>query len=64
LADFEDVEGVGRDIRVVRTGFKLSGQAPRVDRPPPRLGAHNREIYGELGLGAAELQRLEREGVL
>jgi formyl-CoA transferase len=64
VADFEDVEGVDREIRVVRTGFKLSGQAPRVDRPPPRLGAHNREVYGELGVSSEELQRLEGEGVL
>jgi formyl-CoA transferase len=64
VADFENVEGVDREIRVVRTGFKLSGQAPRVDRPPPRLGAHNREIYGELGVSSEELQRLEGEGVL
>jgi formyl-CoA transferase len=64
VADFENVEGVDREIRVVRTGFKLSGQAPRVDRPPPRLGAHNREVYGELGVSSEELQRLEGEGVL
>jgi formyl-CoA transferase len=64
LARFEAVDGVDREIRVVRTGFKLSGRAPKVDRPPPRLGAHNREVYGELGLGAEELQRLEGEGVL
>jgi crotonobetainyl-CoA:carnitine CoA-transferase CaiB-like acyl-CoA transferase len=64
VADFEDVEGVDREIRVVRTGFKLSGQAPAVDRPPPRLGAHNREVYGELGVSTEELQRLNREGVI
>ena len=28
VATFTDVPGVGRDIRVVRTGFKLNGEAP------------------------------------
>lgn len=64
LADFPDVPGVGRDITVVRTGVKLDGAAPAVETPPPRLGAHNDEVYGALGLSGAEIQRLREEGVL
>ncbi len=30
----------------------------------PRLGQHNREILGELGISTTELARLERAGVL
>ncbi|WP_043115307.1 CaiB/BaiF CoA transferase family protein, partial [Pseudacidovorax intermedius] len=44
IGRFDDVPGVGRDIRVVRTGFKIDGQAPRVDTPPPTLGQHSGEI--------------------
>lgn len=34
------------------------------DRPPPRLGEHNREIYRELGLADGELDQLRAEGVI
>jgi len=30
----------------------------------PPLGAHNAEVYGALGVDAAELARLQREGVV
>ncbi|MET1084444.1 MAG: CoA transferase, partial [Burkholderiales bacterium] len=40
VAHFENAPGVGRDIRLVRTGVKLNGEAPAVDFPPPTLGQH------------------------
>ncbi|MDE2745324.1 MAG: CoA transferase [Chloroflexota bacterium] len=33
-------------------------------RPPPELGQHNDEIYGELGLSPAEIDRLRSEGAI
>jgi crotonobetainyl-CoA:carnitine CoA-transferase CaiB-like acyl-CoA transferase len=64
IAAFDDVPGAGRAIRVLRTGVKIDGEAPAVDAPPPRLGEHNADIYGALGLSADEIAELEAEGVL
>jgi CoA:oxalate CoA-transferase len=59
IATFEDAPGVGRDIRVVRTGFKVNGEAPSVDTPPPLLGQHSEQILSELGCTPAEIQSLK-----
>jgi crotonobetainyl-CoA:carnitine CoA-transferase CaiB-like acyl-CoA transferase len=61
IATFENAPGVGRDIRIVRTGFKLNGEAPAVDAPPPLLGQHNDEILAELGCSAAEIEALKAD---
>ncbi|KTT14186.1 CaiB/BaiF CoA transferase family protein [Pseudacidovorax intermedius] len=58
---FADVPGVGRDIHVVRTGFKIDGQAPRVDTPPPMLGQHSGEILASLGYSAEEIAQLQQD---
>jgi crotonobetainyl-CoA:carnitine CoA-transferase CaiB-like acyl-CoA transferase len=64
IAGFDDVPGVGRGIRVARTGIKLDGEAPSVQTPPPQLGEHNADIYGELGLTAGEIADLQKEKVI
>ena len=46
-------------------GFALfDGKRPEVRRPAPRVGEHNTEIYGEVGVGAHELARLREAGVI
>ena len=61
LKIFENVPGVGRDIQVATTGIKLDGSAPAVTTPPPTLGQHNSEIWGELGLSQGEIEDLKKE---
>ena len=64
VATFNDAPGVGRDIRVVRTGFKLNGEAPSVDTPPPILGEHTDRLLAELGYSDDEIKRLRSEEVI
>ena len=61
LATFADVPGVGRAVRIARTGFRLNGEAPAVASPPPRLGEHTEMILAQLGYDAAAVAALRRE---
>ncbi len=54
------------DIGLVRSPINLSNH-PRVtnfDRAAPALGAHNRDIYTELGLSDQDVQALEDSGAV
>jgi crotonobetainyl-CoA:carnitine CoA-transferase CaiB-like acyl-CoA transferase len=64
VGSFHNAPGVGRDIRLLRTGFKLDGQAPVVHTPPPTLGQHTGAILGELGYSAAEIEALKQQQVV
>ncbi|WP_309621577.1 CoA transferase [Novosphingobium sp.] len=61
------------EVETERFGpLKMQGVFPRlsatpgaVRRPAPaRVGQHNAEVYGELGLGAAELEKLSAKGAI
>ncbi len=64
IATFNDAPGTGRDIRVVRVGFKLDGAAPAVSAPPPQLGEHNRSVLAGLGYTGPEIEELERSAAI
>jgi formyl-CoA transferase len=64
IARYDDVPGVDRPVAVLRTGVKIDGIAPAVASGPPALGADNAAVWADLGIGAAELARLDEEGVI
>ena len=43
---------------------RMSATPATVQRPAPRLGEHNDEVYGELGLTAADLDQLRAAGII
>jgi len=47
------------------TPLRIHGADPVDTVPSPKLGQHNHEIYGDwLGLSAADIGALERDGVI
>ncbi len=51
-------------VRMPGSFALFDGARPSLRRTAPRVGEHNAEVYGELGLGAAELASLREAGVI
>jgi len=64
LQTFRDAPGVGRDITVPRTGFKMSGGDPVATAPPPQLGADTASILCALGYDERQQAALRAAGAL
>jgi len=61
IGEFTEAPGVGRDIRLLRTGIKINGEALRVERPPPQLGEHRAELLYELDVAESEIDEPRKE---
>jgi len=64
VAHFDQVPGVGRPLKLLRTGIKIDHQAPSVATPPPMLGEHTDSILGELGYSPEQIVTLRNENAL
>jgi CoA:oxalate CoA-transferase len=61
---FEEVEGVEGPVSVPLVPFRLSAGAAGTDLPPPRLGAHTREILQSIGYSEAAMDDLKARKVI
>jgi len=63
IVDVED-ERLG-SMRDMGAPFRLPASPGGPSKPPPRLGQHNREVFGELlALSEADMAALQRDGVI
>ncbi|WP_171181867.1 CoA transferase, partial [Ruegeria sp. HKCCD8929] len=53
-----------QDLQLVGIGAKFDGMAPKVESPPPALGAHTDDILSELGYDNAQISYLKKEGAI
>ena len=64
LTEFQNVPGIGRNLKTASTGVKINNKALFVDIPPPILGQDNSEVFGELGVDSTALHELKKSGVI
>jgi CoA:oxalate CoA-transferase len=61
LHTFDDTADVGKDVTVVRSGFRLASGDPKPASPPPALGADTASLLAELGYSESEIEDLSSD---
>ncbi|MEQ9556405.1 MAG: CaiB/BaiF CoA-transferase family protein [Rhodospirillales bacterium] len=61
IATFENVPGVGRDVRVARAGIKIDRAPVATGTPPPLLGQDTDDLLAELGFSADDIAVLKAD---
>jgi crotonobetainyl-CoA:carnitine CoA-transferase CaiB-like acyl-CoA transferase len=64
LHRFEGLAWAPDGLTVTTAGFRYEHGGPRIDTPPPTLGADTDAILAELDFGADEVARMRRDGVV
>ena len=59
-----DHEEIGKAFAYPGPFAKFSEQPIDYKRRPPKIGEHNAEVYGELGLDAQALEELQNKGII
>ena len=62
--EFKDVPVIERNIKVLKTGFKIDKNRPSVLFRPPLLGEHTTEILNELGYLKEDIDKMRAEGCI
>lgn len=62
--EFADIPVIERNIKVVKTGFKINNNRPSVAFRPPLLGEHTSDILKELGYLEQEINDMLAEGCI
>lgn len=50
--------GLSEQIEILGAGFRVDGETPGTELPPPRLGQHTRMALDEIGMTAGEIDAL------
>jgi len=64
VVELPDPEGEMESVPMHNVVPSLSATPGAIRRPAPKLGEHNAEIFGELGLTDADLEQLAAEGAI
>lgn len=58
------VPGLEAPAPLMRLPLDMSATPPSIRTPPPRVGEHNREVLGELGYSAAEIDAFAADRII